>query len=843
MNQINPDDFNKRLNDLEIKIENLILAVDDLRQKIGRDLKSNDVLVDKISAQIVEITEEPKQKLEKSPPPPPPPPLRRDKTDPTPLQLEQRIIKDSKLHSAKVSKPFKFPERMKKGEFWLNRLGVALLLFGVAFLFKYSIDQGWLSPWVRVDIGFILGAIVLFLGYRIYGKRRMFASTLLGTGIGIWYITGFSAYQILELVSHTTAFGFMIFVTASAFFMSLKQNDSILSIIATIGGFGTPFLLYTEGLPGLIIYTSFIIAGGLGIYFFKGWRSVLWISSLCGWIIFFVGIFDTIPGLSNDMSYVKFVSQAGICFAWLGFWLTPFSRELIHIKNPDKWEKTFVGFADHKLTQATKNVLDKHLYLLIISSPFIGLLLSTLVWPDLSSETFGWITLGLSIIYFSVSYFIRKVSEFKTVQYIHILIAISLFNMSIALHLDGNTLLFSIATEALILQLLAKRLNDKVISATANIIHFISLLWMLDRIFLFEYQSESFFDGQTFTDLWVILTYVITAINLKSMSLKKIYGAIAILTLTGLFLQELAGNIRMFIISSEALSVFFLFRVTKENIYGTASHFIFSIAGLLILFPFLEYYVEPQYALNLLSLTNLFSIFTALIVYKIAENKYVKRIYLLSIVLVFLLIIVREFTFNLEFALVTAEAGILLYLTRLNDDKIIRSYSHFLVGILSYWLIYRFLNHSLNSQELVMLNWTTLTNFWFIVMIAFISIYITDKNIKLAYRFIAHLGFLSLLGFELSRLSNGQGWVSISWGIYGISLLLIGLRMNIYRFRIIGLGTLILLVGKLFLVDLANLETIWKVLLFIGFGGIFLLLSYYFKPLWKTSKETIDSGK
>jgi uncharacterized membrane protein len=37
-----------------------------------------------------------------------------------------------------------------------------------------------------------------------------------------------------------------------------------------------------------------------------------------------------------------------------------------------------------------------------------------------------------------------------------------------------------------------------------------------------------------------------------------------------------------------------------------------------------------------------------------------------------------------------------------------------------------------------------------------------------------------------------------------------------------------LLVGKLFLVDLAAVETVWRILLFAGFGGLFLLISYYY---------------
>ena len=48
-----------------------------------------------------------------------------------------------------------------------------------------------------------------------------------------------------------------------------------------------------------------------------------------------------------------------------------------------------------------------------------------------------------------------------------------------------------------------------------------------------------------------------------------------------------------------------------------------------------------------------------------------------------------------------------------------------------------------------------------------------------------------------------------------------------------GLGTLGLVVGKLFLVDLERLDAIWRILLFMGFGVIFLMLSYFFQKLWQ----------
>ena len=113
------------------------------------------------------------------------------------------------------------------------------------------------------------------------------------------------------------------------------------------------------------------------------------------------------------------------------------------------------------------------------------------------------------------------------------------------------------------------------------------------------------------------------------------------------------------------------------------------------------------------------------------------------------------------------------------------------------------------------------------------SFWLTNTGEKRVYYFVIHLGFLAWLARELLPLENGQGFVSVAWGVYGAILLIVGLRKNLHTLRLVGLGTLMLVVAKLFVVDLARLETIWRVLLFVGFGGVFLALSYYFPKLWK----------
>lgn len=67
-------------------------------------------------------------------------------------------------------------------------------------------------------------------------------------------------------------------------------------------------------------------------------------------------------------------------------------------------------------------------------------------------------------------------------------------------------------------------------------------------------------------------------------------------------------------------------------------------------------------------------------------------------------------------------------------------------------------------------------------------------------------------------------------------LLIAGLRL-IYRLVRGAVATLLLVLGKLFLMDLAEVDVVWSVPLFLGFGGLFLALSYYLRSLCR-----LDSG-
>src|SRR5215471_16462338 len=45
----------------------------------------------------------------------------------------------------------------KIGQYWLNRIGIAAVLFGVAFFLKWAFDNNLIGPGGRVAIGMVVG--------------------------------------------------------------------------------------------------------------------------------------------------------------------------------------------------------------------------------------------------------------------------------------------------------------------------------------------------------------------------------------------------------------------------------------------------------------------------------------------------------------------------------------------------------------------------------------------------------------------------------------------------------------------------------------------------------------
>ena len=183
------------------------------------------------------------------------------------------------------------------GENLINKIGIAELVLGVAFFVKYAIDQEWINKVGRVCIGLLCGFILTGLAHRLRKTYHAFSSVLAGGSIAIFYFTIAFAFHQYHLFSQAAAFGIMVVITIFAVLLSILYDRIELGILATIGGFITPFLVSQGDGNWLTLFTylSILNTGLIFLAYFKRWRVINFIAFFfteiiyLGWIINKVG--------------------------------------------------------------------------------------------------------------------------------------------------------------------------------------------------------------------------------------------------------------------------------------------------------------------------------------------------------------------------------------------------------------------------------------------------------------------------------------------------------------------------------------------------------------------------
>ena len=129
---------------------------------------------------------------------------------------------------------------------WMNRVGAFALILGIGFFLKYAFDNNLIPEWMRVLIGFLVGADLLFAGGRFSRKGLpIFAQGLVGAGIAVLYLSVYASFNFYHLVPQMVAFVGMSGVTVLAFQQAMRHHSLAVSLLGWTGGYLTPFLLST----------------------------------------------------------------------------------------------------------------------------------------------------------------------------------------------------------------------------------------------------------------------------------------------------------------------------------------------------------------------------------------------------------------------------------------------------------------------------------------------------------------------------------------------------------------------------------------------------------------------
>jgi uncharacterized membrane protein len=184
-------------------------------------------------------------------------------------------------------------------ENWLVWLGGVALALGGAFLVKFSIDYGLLTPAVRVILGVLLG-LALWAGaeWVVWGvppavrrgtvSQGNVSQALAAAGAATNFASLYAAYQLYGLLPPTPAFLLLALTAAATVLMSL-QHGPFVAVLGLAGAFAVPAMVGSEqpSAFALFAYLILVAAGSLALLRHRAWWWLAWIAlaGSIGWAL------------------------------------------------------------------------------------------------------------------------------------------------------------------------------------------------------------------------------------------------------------------------------------------------------------------------------------------------------------------------------------------------------------------------------------------------------------------------------------------------------------------------------------------------------------------------------
>lgn len=234
-------------------------------------------------------------------------PQRREEPD----TVKREVPPYQRVEPAKKSQFFKTVEKELSTR-WMIWLGGIAFAIGGGFLVKYSIDAGLLSPAVRVTMGTIIGFVMAVTGEAIRQRRQKMnflsefpdyvPGAISAAGIFTAFAAVYSAYALYDLIS--PLFAFIVLAAISFASTGLAYyHGRFFSYLGMIGGFFIPALVSTGAGNAwtLFPYLLVIASSALWISRKKAWVDVAGVTLLFAmlwsvlWIITSWKIGDIIP--------------------------------------------------------------------------------------------------------------------------------------------------------------------------------------------------------------------------------------------------------------------------------------------------------------------------------------------------------------------------------------------------------------------------------------------------------------------------------------------------------------------------------------------------------------------
>jgi len=334
---------------------------------------------------------------------------------------------------------------------WLLRIGILILIVGVGFFLKYSVQHGLIGELGRVALSTLAGLGMMIAGARLLGRKyHLLGQGLLGGGLAALYFATFAAANFYQLIEQLPAFVLMGAITALAGAIAVRFNSILVAVLGIIGGYGTPIMLSTDvaNFPGLYGYMLVLGVGVLAICYWKNWPLVNYLSFAATYLLMFTSL------RSYDVSH---------------FWeVMPFLAAF------------FVLFSTmtylYKVVNASKsNLLD--LVALLVNAGVFYAVAYRLVDEAFGREWVAAVTLPLAAFYTAhVFYFLRRRLVDRELLVVFIGLAAFFLTVTMPLVLSREWVTVSWAIQAIILLWIAGKIGSEFLRQVSYVLYATVLL-------------------------------------------------------------------------------------------------------------------------------------------------------------------------------------------------------------------------------------------------------------------------------------------------------------------------------------------------------------------------------
>lgn len=702
-------------------------------------------------------------------------------------QFQQQVKEESTIYiSPSINNLSHKKSDLEKfiGENLINKIGIAITVFGIAIGTKYSIDNNLISPLTRIIFAYLFGLGLLGVGFKLKSKYENYSAVLVSGAMAIMYFITYSAYSLYHLLPQVMAFCLMVVFTVFTVIAAIHYNRQVIAHIGLVGAYAVPFLL-SEGSGKVAILFSYMTIINIGILvlsFKKYWKPLYFTSFGLTWLIYIAWVVSHYKVHEHFMLALTFLSIFFIIF--------------------------YTTFLFYKLLR--KEIYDLYDILLLMANSFIyfGLGYSSLDSHTIGNQFLGLFTLLNAAIHFIVSSIIyrQKLAD-KNLFYLVNGLVLVFITITIPVQLDGNWVTLLWAGEAALLFWIGR---------TKQIVVYERLSYPL-MILAFASITHDWLSSYGFyihNNLATRITPILNIHFLSSALFLAAFGFINWINKTKKHspqanMQQGFLNIFTFIVGAIFIvTLYFTFRLEIATYWDQA-----YTDSIITIKAKTQELSDTFMNEDLLSFRKIWVInysllfFTILLFLNIRKikNEHVTMINLRIIIFTIVVFLTQGLYALSDLRESYLEASLAQYYHRDVFNLLIRYVSYFFI-VLAILACTKFIR-----QDFI------------------------PRNYKLVYDLLLHTIVLWLASSELIHwmdiADSSQSYklgLSILWGVYALFLITLGIwkknkSLRIGAFALFGFTLL-----KLFIYDISHLDTISKTIVFVSLGLLLLIISFLY---------------